>query len=92
VREHVGLSAFFGTSSALGSRVATLAAAARSDSAAYVLNGLPSIGTIEREDKAKIASRLAVEAAIPVLAVPPNVGLLPRSVLAAVDGERRAPY
>jgi hypothetical protein len=86
VREHVGLSAFFGTSSALGPRVATLAAAVRSDSAAYVLNGLPLISPSGRKDKARIASGLAVGAGIPVLAVPRNVHLLPRSVLAAVDG------
>lgn len=86
ISEHVGLSTFFGTSSALGARVESLAAAARSDAAAYVLTGLPSLGTSEREAQARMASRIAVEAATPVLAVPPNVDLLPRSVLAAVDG------
>jgi hypothetical protein len=86
VSEHVGLSTFFGTSVALGSRVETLTAAARSDTAAYVLSGLPLIGTSERKAEARVGSRLAVEAATPVLAVPPNADHLPRSVLAAVDG------
>ncbi|HEY7482578.1 MAG TPA: universal stress protein [Gemmatimonadales bacterium] len=86
VSEHVGLSVFFGTSSALGPRVDTLSEAARSDAAAYVLSGLPALGTSGREAGGRLASRLAVEAATPVLAVPPNVHALPRSVLAAVDG------
>ena len=86
VREHVGLSAFFETSSRLGPRVATLTAAARSDSAAYVFHGLPPIATSQRRYEVKMASRLAVSAGIPVLVVSRDVHLLPTSVLAAVDG------
>jgi len=85
VSEHVGLSSFFGTSAALGSRLATLASTARSDSASYLLGSLAPIGTAEREESATTASRLAAEAATPVLAVPASVDLLPRSALAAID-------
>lgn len=86
VSEHVGLSVFFGTSAVLGPRVHALSVAARSDAAAYVLSGLPAPGASGREGRGRLASRLAVEAATPVLAVPPNVQALPRSVLAAIDG------
>jgi hypothetical protein len=68
------------------SRVETLAGAARSDGAAYLLSGLPPVGTRQRQARARMASSLAVEAATPVLAVLPGVERLPRSVLAAVDG------
>lgn len=59
--------------------------AARPASAAYVLSGLPPLGTSERDDTARTALRLAREAGAPVLVVPSQADLLPRSVLAAVD-------
>ncbi len=74
------------TGAALRNRVAALSAAARSDAAAYVLSGLPATGTREREDAGDLTCRLAAEAAVPVLAVPPRLHALPRSVLSVVDG------
>ena len=84
-RDGVTVRVRFGDS-APDSRVETLATAARSDGAAYLLSGLPPVGTGQRQSSARMASVLAVEAATPVLAVLPGVERLPRSVLAAVDG------
>jgi nucleotide-binding universal stress UspA family protein len=85
VTEIVGLSSFFSTSAKTGHLLPTASAAARGRAAKYVLTDLAPAGEPLRRTTAATAVRLAAESAVPVLAVPPTVDLLPRSALVCVD-------
>jgi nucleotide-binding universal stress UspA family protein len=85
VHEAVGLSSFFSTSAEIGPVGATIAAHARARSAAYLLVGLAPADTAARTTTAAAASRLAVEAAVPVVACTPDVDQLPDSALVVTD-------
>jgi hypothetical protein len=85
VHQSVGLSSFFNTSADIGPVSATIAAHARARSAAYVLTGLAPADTAARNTTAVAASRMAVEAAVPVLACTPDVDQLPDSALVVTD-------
>jgi hypothetical protein len=85
VSETVGLSSFFRTSAVLGRAVPEVGAAARAVAASYVLSGLAPAETPARQRAADRLSRLATAAGVPVLAVPADATLLPRSALAAID-------
>jgi Universal stress protein family len=85
VSETVGPSSFFRTSAVLGRPVREVGAAARAAAASYVLSGLASAETPARQRAVDRLSRLATAAGVPVLAVPADATLLPRSALAAID-------
>jgi len=85
VSEAVGPSSFFRTGAVLGRVVPEMGAAARAAAASYVLSGLAPAGTPARQRAADRLSRLATAGRRPVLAVPADRTVLPRSVLAAVD-------
>lgn len=85
VHEAVGLSSFFSTSAEIGPVGAIIAAHARARSAAYLLVGLAPADTASRNTTASAASRLAVEASVPVVACTPDVDQLPDSALVVTD-------
>ncbi len=85
VHQSVGLSSFFSTSAETGPVSATIAARVRARSAAYLLVGLAPADTAARNTTVAVASQLAVEAAVPVLACTPDVDQLPDSALVVTD-------
>jgi hypothetical protein len=85
VHQAVGLSSFFSTSAEIGPVGATVAAHARRRSAAYLLAALAPAETSARNTTAAAASRLAMEAGVPVLACTPDVDQLPDAALVVTD-------
>lgn len=85
VNKSVGLAWFFTTGAEVGPVSATIAASARARSAAYVLAGLAPAGTEARSSAATTVSRMAMDAAVPVLAVTAEVDHLPDSALVIAD-------
>jgi nucleotide-binding universal stress UspA family protein len=85
VQEAVGLSSHFSTAVETGEFLRTAADAARVRKVEYVLVGLPEPGAPARAGAEDAALRLSERLDLPVLAVPADADLLPRTALVSMD-------
>jgi nucleotide-binding universal stress UspA family protein len=85
IHETVGLSSFFSTAVESRELVSAAADTARVRKVEYVLVGLPRFGAPGRAGAEDTALRLAEVTGVPVLAVPADTELLPRSALVNMD-------
>ena len=84
VHEIVGRSSFFSTAVETGEYLSTASAAVRVRKVEYLLVGLPERGAPERAEAENSALRLAETVDLPVLAVPADAALLPRTALVSM--------
>ena len=85
VDEIVGRASCFSTAVETGKYLPTAADAARIRKAEYVFVGLPEPGAPAREGAEDAALGLAATVDLPVLAVPADANLLPRTALVSMD-------
>jgi len=85
LHETVGRTAYFSVSAENGSPAPVIARAARERGAELIIVGIDAHGAPRRAETEDAALQVTRAADVPVVAVPPNVALLPRRALVAMD-------
>jgi len=85
LHETVGRTAYFSVSAENGSPAPVIARAARERGAELIIVGIDAHGASRRAETEDAALQVTRTADVPVVAVPPNVTLLPRRALVAMD-------
>ena len=85
LHETVGQTAHFSVGAESGSPAPTIARIARERGAELILVGIDAHGAPRRAETEDAALQVTRTADVPVIAVPPNVALLPRRALVAMD-------
>jgi nucleotide-binding universal stress UspA family protein len=85
LHQTVGRTAHFSVSAESGSPAPVIARVAQERLAELILVGIDAHGALRRAETEDAALQVTRTADVPVLAVPPNVALLPRRALVAMD-------